>query len=387
MLSTLQNISKNGYLYIYVSNESPQDVYFDDLSAKHFTGPLSQEQSYYPFGTEMHGISSKAFGKLASQYKFNGGIELEESIEMYTTFYRQYDQQLGRFNGVDILSEQNAIMSVYSFANNNPAMFNDPLGDMASSDNPNTVGDIIQQITNMLNFGFTKTDYMFDFGDNNALAWDFTTIGKDGEAGISFGFNIGGSGSSSVSDQTIEEIVRDYVKKGNYNAARDKIVASYDAFRGDPVFEWFEDKGLNSENRFSTDWRFGTITLSKFVFNKFANNTKEEDGLMLWNFDELVRSIFHEYVHFYQRNSWFGLRNLLGEDKRAEREVIAYSLMYSNQIANLRVDLPMSSDEAISFRMRSGFLWFASMNTSDRGFYAPQGIQMFITGFWKIRPW
>ena len=39
-------------------------------------------------------------------------------------------------------------------------------------------------------FGFTKTDYMFDFGENNALVWDFTTLGKDGEAGISFGFNM-----------------------------------------------------------------------------------------------------------------------------------------------------------------------------------------------------
>jgi hypothetical protein len=53
----LQTISKNGYLYVYVSNESPQDVYFDDRTVKHFTGPLLQEQTYYPFGVEMARIS------------------------------------------------------------------------------------------------------------------------------------------------------------------------------------------------------------------------------------------------------------------------------------------------------------------------------------------
>jgi RHS repeat-associated protein len=108
-------------------------VYFDDITVKHYTGPLLQEQSYYPFGVEMAAISDKAMNKLSSAYKFNGGDEMEESISMYSTFYRGYDQQLGRFMGVDMASEQTSGMSVYQFGANNPIFFNDPLGDKLSA--------------------------------------------------------------------------------------------------------------------------------------------------------------------------------------------------------------------------------------------------------------
>ena len=79
----------------------------------------------------MAGISDAAVGKLNSQNKFNGGSELEEDygLNLYSTFYRRYDPQIGRFSGVDIKSEASAGMSVYQFGGNNPVSMNDPLGD------------------------------------------------------------------------------------------------------------------------------------------------------------------------------------------------------------------------------------------------------------------
>lgn len=137
-MSELQNkvAPKNGYVYIYVSNESPVNVFFDNLQVVHTRSPILEETHYYPFGLMMSGISSKAlsFGNPANKKKFNG-VELSRKdfsdgsgLEIYETTYRSYDPQIGRFHQIDALSELNFNWSTYAFAQNNPILFSDPYG-------------------------------------------------------------------------------------------------------------------------------------------------------------------------------------------------------------------------------------------------------------------
>jgi len=130
------NISRNGYLYVYCSNESNIDVFFDNLQLINTRGPLTEETHYYPFGLTMAGISSKAAGSLKNKRKWNKGSELESKefsdgsgLELYYTFYRSLDPQLGEFWQID--PKPDYAQSLYSSMNNNPISISDPLGDTA----------------------------------------------------------------------------------------------------------------------------------------------------------------------------------------------------------------------------------------------------------------
>lgn len=132
-------VTKNGYLFIYVSNETSNvNVYFDNLQVTHIRGPLLEESHYYPFGLTMKGISAEAanFGEPRNKLKFNGGTEYsnnefwdgEINMSIYETPFRGYDPQIGRFNQIDQLAEGTSNWSPYNFAQNNPISYNDPFG-------------------------------------------------------------------------------------------------------------------------------------------------------------------------------------------------------------------------------------------------------------------
>jgi RHS repeat-associated protein len=162
------NITKNGYLYIYCSNESDMDVFFDNLQVIQTHGPLVEETHYYPFGLTMAGISSQAlnFGSPGNKLLYNGGNELQNKefsdgsgLEWYDAKNRMYDAQIGRFFQIDALSDMSQNMSPYTFASNNPISINDPLGLQDSIPTQNlstvTVTGYIQNKWNQFSNWFT----------------------------------------------------------------------------------------------------------------------------------------------------------------------------------------------------------------------------------------
>ena len=99
----------NGNLYIYTTNESNYNVYFDDITILHekTTNALqvTQLSDYYPFGVAFNEWNKGSIS--ANRYLYQGQ-ESQDDLDYneYQYRYRMHDPSMGRFMSVDPLSEK-----------------------------------------------------------------------------------------------------------------------------------------------------------------------------------------------------------------------------------------------------------------------------------------
>jgi RHS repeat-associated protein len=124
-------IPKNGYIYVYCSNESQYNVFFDNLQVVHNRGPILEETHYNSWGMTLAGISSKSAGGITNKYKFTGKEEQRQEfvdgsgLEWTDFGARMYDNQIGRWHVIDLKSEKYVTFTPYNYSANNPIRYID----------------------------------------------------------------------------------------------------------------------------------------------------------------------------------------------------------------------------------------------------------------------
>ena len=172
-------VRRNGWIYVYLSNQSNQDVYFDNLVLNLKHGPLVEQKDYYSFGMENPALSTQAIKQnyYLNRMKYNGK-ELQNKefldgsgLELYDFNARMYDPQLGRFLKIDPLTDFTPNITPYAFVGNNPILFCDPLGldtVRITGDGSHTVqlkvGDVLQWT-----IGNTTSYYVYDPSSKDAV--------------------------------------------------------------------------------------------------------------------------------------------------------------------------------------------------------------------------
>ncbi len=125
---TLANIKapKNGYVYIYVSNESDETVYFDNLNVADNRGRIIEETHYYAFGLKIAAISSTKApdpneGNIDNKNLYNDKELFDDAdLDWYDYGFRNYDAQIGRFTQLDPLTWDYPELTNYQYASDEP---------------------------------------------------------------------------------------------------------------------------------------------------------------------------------------------------------------------------------------------------------------------------
>jgi RHS repeat-associated protein len=207
------NIPKNGYLYVWASNESKFDVFFDNLQLVHSKGRILEETHYYPFGLTMTGISSKSAGGIENKKnKFqNQEFNDDLGVNYYEFKWRNHDPQIGRFIEIDPLAEKYVYNSTYAFSENHITSHVELEGLEKIS-----IAALFQNDENNKYPVAGMVDVQYDFNKNSIRV----LTGVVGDKATSYEYNIT---NKTIDVQTIENLTSDQVGAYYYKPTSGKL--------------------------------------------------------------------------------------------------------------------------------------------------------------------
>lgn len=241
------NIDKYNYYYIYRDHLGSNRLVYSDKNKDgeiQLESEIIEENNYYPFG-----LRHKGYNQLSGKhykYKFLDK-ELEEDFGLNLTAmdHRLYDNALGRFIGVDALSEMSISYSPYHYGYNNPVYWSDPSG-LFSAPYLNSMWDLSDNgTTNWTNQGgyFRSNRPSDSFGNAYNVNFDGTreeTLAPVIIEAPRWAFNSGSFNAYALGSFGLGEQIQHhtYTTAALYQGYRDGIrKQQWDDFQSD--MDWF----------------------------------------------------------------------------------------------------------------------------------------------------
>jgi RHS repeat-associated protein len=205
----LQNlvVPKSGFVYIYCSNETPVNVFFDNMQVVHTRGAILEESHFGAWGMRLDGISSKSANKTPNKFLYNSKeLQSQEfsdgsGLEEYDYGARLYDPQIGRWHAVDPLADVSRRWSPYVYCANNPLRFIDPDGMM------------------YMGYGYDDMDQVVADGDATRISGSDVTTDKKGNVIVPAKYSYNKTTGARTTEEVSAEEYNENTNGGTKNLA------------------------------------------------------------------------------------------------------------------------------------------------------------------------
>ena len=285
-------IKEDGNLKVYIDNSSSDKVYFDNFEIERTEATVAvvvQENHYYPFGMNMKGIEELDLQSIEGddehRFQYNGK-EKEESFGLHWNDHgaRSLDVQLGRWNGVDALTEKYHETTPYNYTFNNPVRYVDPDGrdgkvtGSGTKEDPYVISANYYYVSGSLNESETK-------GLDAAIA---SYNDKGGKTGIKLKDK---DGKKSYVKYNLQSVEVANIGDAKTKAAGDVFTDINGETQGFGNIVGVESEVTEGEN----GDRYGSATSSEVNINRENINNSVEEGMSLNN---LTKGVYiHEIGH------------------------------------------------------------------------------------------